>query len=81
MPVVEHSDGSYLPDSDKIVPYLEQQFPQIPMDSAVPAEVGAKLFPAFRGVLNASAEELPAKEADLVAELQVIEDYLAAKVG
>ena len=42
---------------------------------------GAKLFPAFRGVLNCTPEEAAEKEAALVAELELVNTYLAANVS
>jgi hypothetical protein len=43
------NDGDFwLPDSDKIVEWLEQQHPQPSMASSVPADVTAGFFGAFR---------------------------------
>lgn len=38
VPVIEY-DGMQLPDSDKIVPYLEEKWPAAPMTATAPAEV------------------------------------------
>jgi hypothetical protein len=42
---------------------------------------GAKLFPAFKGLLNSTKEEAAAKEAALLVELELINTYLAANVS
>lgn len=77
VPVVNEADF-WLPDSDKIVVWLEQRWPEPSMKSTVPPEIGAKLFPAFREMLKCSEEAQREKEAVLVAELQLVNDYLAS---
>ncbi|KAG2490960.1 hypothetical protein HYH03_010637 [Edaphochlamys debaryana] len=77
VPVIkEGPNGKYIPDSDVIVVHLEDKVPEPSMKSSVPPEIGAKLFPAFRGILLGPAEEVEAKKEALVAELQGVEGYL-----
>lgn len=78
VPVID-DDGHWVPDSDVIAKYLEEKVPEPSLASDVPPEVGAKLFPAFRGVLFSSAEEQPAKEQELREELKKIDHQLARK--
>jgi hypothetical protein len=47
VPVI-HQDDFWLADSDKIVEYLEQQYPEPSMASNVPADVTSNFFGAFR---------------------------------
>ncbi|GAX76270.1 hypothetical protein CEUSTIGMA_g3714.t1 [Chlamydomonas eustigma] len=68
-----------LPDSDKIVVYLEEKFPEPSMLSSAPQGMTSKIFPAFRQYLAAgSPEELETKKAQLLAELVAINEYLSA---
>lgn len=76
VPIVNDGDF-WLPDSDKIVVWLEETYPEPSMVSAVPSEVGAKLFPAFREMLKSTAEEQKEKAATLEAELKLVNDYLS----
>lgn len=77
VPVINNGDF-WLPDSDKIVEYLEENYPEPSMKSTVPPEVGAKFFGAFREFLKSSEEEAKAKEAAFLSELKNLDDYLAA---
>lgn len=80
VPVIKEGDADYVPDSDVIVKHLEEKFPQPSMVAQAPPQLGAKLFPAFRGALmGPSPEEQAAKAAELQAELQALDDYLAAR--
>lgn len=47
VPVINDGDF-WLPDSDKIVEWLEQQHPQPSMASSVPADVTGGFFSAFK---------------------------------
>ena len=47
VPVINDGDF-WLPDSDKIVEWLEQQHPQPSMASSVPADVTGGFFGAFK---------------------------------
>lgn len=53
------------------------------MKSDVPAELGSKLFPSFRGYLMGPKEEEAEKKSQLLAELKAVNDYLSqpGKVG
>ncbi|KAF6255694.1 dehydroascorbate reductase [Scenedesmus sp. NREL 46B-D3] len=77
VPVINDGDF-WLPDSDKIVEWLEQQHPNPSMASSVPADVTGSFFGAFRGLLMASAEEAADKKAAFLGELAKVEGYLAA---
>lgn len=77
VPVLQEGE-SYLPDSDKIVVYLEEKYPSPSMKSSVPVDVGEGLFPAFRGYLGAKVDEEPAKKAEMERILQKMESYLRA---
>ncbi|WIA11217.1 hypothetical protein OEZ85_011344 [Tetradesmus obliquus] len=77
VPVINDGDF-WLPDSDKIVEWLEQQHPQPSMASSVPADVTGGFFGAFKGLLMASAEEAADKKAAFLGELAKVEAYLAA---
>ncbi|GIL83292.1 hypothetical protein Vretifemale_12128 [Volvox reticuliferus] len=78
VPVIKEDGKPYMPDSDVIVVHLENEYPEPSMKSSVPPEIGAKLFPAFRGVLMGPPEEQAEKQALLVSELKAINDYLEA---
>ncbi|GLC33553.1 Glutathione S-transferase dhar1 [Pleodorina starrii] len=78
VPVIKEEGQSYMPDSDVIVVHLEEKYPQPSMKSSVPPEIGAKLFPAFRGSLMGPTEEQEDKKALLVSELKAVNDYLEA---
>lgn len=74
------SSDFWLPDSDDIAKWVEQQYPSPSLKSDVPADVTGSFFGAFRGYLTAAkgSEEEPAKRAALDAELKKIDAYLAA---
>lgn len=76
VPVMNRGDF-WLPDSDAIVVWLEEQFPEPSMVSSVPPEVGQKLFGAFRGFLKSKPEDEKASEEALLAELKLLDDYLS----
>jgi glutathione S-transferase len=80
VPVLEEENGTRLPDSDKIVPWLEAKFPTPAMPATAPPEVGAKVFPAFRALLFApdGDETVADKQAELERELATIDGHLAA---
>lgn len=78
VPVIKEEGKDYMPDSDIITAHVEKEHPQPSLASSVPPEIGAKLFPAFRGFLMGPPEEQAAKKELLGAELKAINDYLAA---
>jgi glutathione dehydrogenase/transferase len=79
VPVLERA-GFWLPDSDEIVKFLEREFPVPSMAAYDHGDVGAKLFPAFRGAILAEkgSDEEKAKLADLDKELDRVDGYLAS---
>lgn len=77
VPIIQEVDF-WLPDSDKIVTYLEEKYPNPSMVTKVPPEVGAGFFPAFRGYLTSSQTDEAAKKAELEAVLKTMDDYLAS---
>lgn len=83
VPLLERG-GFWLADSDEIVKFLEREFPA---PSMAPYNdhggAGAKLFPAFRGAILAEkgSDEEKAKMADLDAELDRVESYLASRAA
>jgi len=83
VPLLERG-GYWLPDSDEIVKFLEREFPA---PSMAPYNdhggVGAKLFPAFRGAILAEkgSDEEKAKMADVGAELDRVDAYLASRAA
>ncbi|PNW77915.1 hypothetical protein CHLRE_10g456750v5 [Chlamydomonas reinhardtii] len=77
VPVIkEGPDAPYMPDSDVIVVHLEKQHPEPSLQSSVPAEIGAKLFPNFRAILIGPAAEVADKVAALEEQLAGMDDYL-----
>eukprot|EP00878_Enallax_costatus_P001565 GHUV01001716.1.p1 GENE.GHUV01001716.1~~GHUV01001716.1.p1 ORF type:complete len:246 (+),score=69.50 GHUV01001716.1:81-818(+) len=73
------NDGDFwLADSDEIVKYFEQKYPEPSMASHISADVTSGFFGAFRGLLFAKPEEAAEKKQAFVAELGKIEAYLAA---
>lgn len=73
------SEGNLvMPDSDKIVVYLEEKYPDPSMKTNAPEGTGSKLFPAFRQYLQSTPEEQEQKKIALLEELKAINDYLAA---
>ncbi len=82
VPVIKVPGGSdqeamLVPDSDRIVVFLEEKFPDVSMRSTAPEGMGSKVFPAFKGYLQCPPEEQEAKKAALVAELAPINAYLS----
>ncbi|GFR48917.1 hypothetical protein Agub_g10867 [Astrephomene gubernaculifera] len=77
VPVIKEEGQPYMPDSDVIVVHLEDKYPEPPMKSSVPPEIGAKLFPAFRGWLLGPESEAADKRALLLAELQGVDKWLS----
>eukprot|EP00197_Chlamydomonas_leiostraca_P007868 CAMPEP_0202860610 /NCGR_PEP_ID=MMETSP1391-20130828/2261_1 /ASSEMBLY_ACC=CAM_ASM_000867 /TAXON_ID=1034604 /ORGANISM="Chlamydomonas leiostraca, Strain SAG 11-49" /LENGTH=229 /DNA_ID=CAMNT_0049539815 /DNA_START=110 /DNA_END=799 /DNA_ORIENTATION=- len=75
----EPVSGLVMPDSDVIVEHLEKLYPEPSMRSDTPADLGSKLFPAFRGFLFAAAgsEEEAAKRGELEGELRALDAHLA----
>jgi glutathione S-transferase len=81
VPVMREGE-TLMPDSDKIVVYLEEKFPSPSMKPTAPAELGSKLFPAFRQYLfSQTAEEEAEKKAAFDAELKTVNDYLSSHKG
>jgi glutathione S-transferase len=80
VPVLERG-GFWLPDSDEIVKFLEREFPVPSMAAFDHGDIGAKLFPAFRGAILAEkgSDEEKAKLADLGAELDRVDSYLSSR--
>jgi len=78
--VLEEEDGTRLPDSDRIVPWLEAKFPAPAMPATAPPEVGAKVFPAIRALLFAPDGDatIADKQAELERELEKVDAHLAA---
>lgn len=77
VPVIKH-DEQWVPDSGKIVEYLEEKFPEPPM--AAPAEmseVGQNVFSAFRGFLLPGDADPAEMEAKWIAELTALEEVLS----
>jgi len=69
-----------MPDSDKIVEYLEEKFPEPSMVSSAPQGITSKIFPAFRQFLAASSpEEQEKKKSELLAELVSVNQYLSTQ--
>lgn len=82
VPVLKRAgSGLVMPDSDAIVLHLEEAFPEPRMVSAVPAHVGANLFPLFKAFLFAEPTELEEKRAAFVATLEGVDAWLAAHDG
>lgn len=77
VPVINDGDF-WLADSDQIVNFFEEKYPQPSMASKVSADVTGGFFGAFRNLLFAKAEEAADKKAAFVAELDKVEAYLAA---
>jgi glutathione S-transferase len=77
VPVINEGDF-WLPDSDEIVKYFEEKFPEPSMASKVPADVTSGFFGAFRNLLFAKPEEEADKKAAFFAEVDKVEGYLAA---
>lgn len=79
----ELETGKWLYDSDKIVPYLEDKFPErkLGKPDEVP-QVGANLFPAFMEYIKTTdkADEDEKREA-LIAELKSIDSDLKKSEG
>jgi glutathione S-transferase len=71
VPVINDGDF-WLPDSDEIVKFLEEKYPEPSMASDVPSEVTGGFFGAFRNLLLAKPEEAEEKRNDLVQEMNKV---------
>lgn len=76
VPVINDGDF-WLADSDEIVKYFEQKYPEPSMDSKVPSDVTGGFFGGFRGLLFAKPEEVAEKKEAFLVELGKVEAYLA----
>ncbi|PSC75758.1 putative beta-D-xylosidase 7 [Micractinium conductrix] len=75
----ELATGDWVVDSGVIQNYLEEKFPQPELGTAEGSpQIGLDVLPKFRDFIKSSPEEAAAKEADLVACLRGLNDFLAA---
>ncbi|KAL4430131.1 hypothetical protein ABPG77_004913 [Micractinium sp. CCAP 211/92] len=83
VPVMKELEtGEWIVDSGTIQNYLEEKFPQPELGTAEGSpQIGLDVLPKFRDFIKSSPEEAAAKEADLVACLKGLNDFLEQNGG